>query len=238
MTAAGKTATGTLTLAYGPDDPSKPQHESYQLLFTDVKGHGNTRPIRYRIDVIRDLPPEVKFTSPEQEEVQVPADGGWKSASGRWTAISPCGGSCSARSMTAAAFDSAAVGQAGAGKTLAGPVPKDVCLRARPAGAAGRRPRRLLGRGRRQQGADGESLRDRASDDPRHRDRRRPPDTGPQPHLPPSATPDQPLPGDHEIPPQAERDQNPTPDEHTRNKGEQKTGQKTRRRQSGLGKCR
>ncbi len=75
MDAADKTATGTVTLAMDADDPTKPQHDSYQLLFTDAKDRGNTRPIRYRIDVIRDLPPEVKFTSPEQEESQVTEDG-------------------------------------------------------------------------------------------------------------------------------------------------------------------
>ena len=75
MEAAGKTASGTLTLALDADDPTKPQHESYQVLFTDAQGRGNNRPIRYRIEVVRDRPPEVKFAAPEQEEVQVPVDG-------------------------------------------------------------------------------------------------------------------------------------------------------------------
>ncbi len=75
MDTAGRTATGEFTLRLDPDDPTKPEHDSYQLLFTDNRGRTNTRPIRYRIDVIRDLPPEVKILSPEQEEVQVPVDG-------------------------------------------------------------------------------------------------------------------------------------------------------------------
>lgn len=75
MDAAGRAATGEFTLLLDPQDPTRPQHESYQLLFTDAKGRDNSRPIRYRIDVVRDLPPEVKFLSPQEDDVQVAVDG-------------------------------------------------------------------------------------------------------------------------------------------------------------------
>ena len=104
MDAAGQTATGQLTLALDADDPPSRSTSRIRLLFTDAKGRGNNRPIRYRIDVVRDLPPEVKFTSPEQEEVAGGRrTGGWKSASGPRTPTSACGGCCSARNATAAA---------------------------------------------------------------------------------------------------------------------------------------
>ena len=75
MDTAGRTASGQFTLFVDPEDPTKPQHESYQLLFTDAQGRGNNRPIRYRIDVTRDLPPEISITSPQDEEVRAPVDG-------------------------------------------------------------------------------------------------------------------------------------------------------------------
>ena len=106
MDAAAKLATGTLTLALDAEDPTKPQHDSYQILFTDAKDRGNTRPIRYRIDVDRDLPPEVKFTSPTRKNRRWPRTGGWRSASGPQIPISPCGACFCARNATAAACPS------------------------------------------------------------------------------------------------------------------------------------
>ena len=121
------TATGTLTLALDADDPTKPQHESYQVLFTDAQGRGNNRPIRYRIEVVRDLPPEVKFTSPG---ARGGAGGGgwasWRSASRRRTPISACGGWRSARSATASACPSPRCWPARAGKGLGGKIPEDL----------------------------------------------------------------------------------------------------------------
>ncbi|MGH7135456.1 MAG: hypothetical protein ACREHD_06925, partial [Pirellulales bacterium] len=41
------------------------EHESYQLRFRNEDGHENLKPIRYSIEVIPDLPPEVEFAEPE-----------------------------------------------------------------------------------------------------------------------------------------------------------------------------
>ncbi|HQU43129.1 MAG: hypothetical protein B7Z73_03785 [Planctomycetia bacterium 21-64-5] len=41
------------------------EHESYQLRFRNAEGHENPKPIRYSIEVIRDLPPEVELVEPE-----------------------------------------------------------------------------------------------------------------------------------------------------------------------------
>ena len=104
MQAAGKTATGALTLAMDADDPTKPQHESYQILFTDAKGHSNHRPIRYRIEVVRDLPPGGEVhRARSKRRCRWRRTGGWRSASGPRTPTSACGGWRSARNTTAAA---------------------------------------------------------------------------------------------------------------------------------------
>ncbi len=75
MDAKDKTATGRLTLKMSAEDASKPEFESYQIRFTDAKGRENRRPIRHRIEVLPDLPPEVTVVEPEKEETQVAADG-------------------------------------------------------------------------------------------------------------------------------------------------------------------
>ena len=75
MTADAKKATGRFTLRMRPDDPSRPEHESYQLRFTDVAGRENRQPIRHEIEVIPDLPPEVALVDPPEESIQLPENG-------------------------------------------------------------------------------------------------------------------------------------------------------------------
>ncbi len=76
MPVDGRAATGQFTLRLDPNDPSRGEYDCYQLRFSDPKGRENERPIRHRIDVIRDLPPEVRVVEPQQEEVNVAASGG------------------------------------------------------------------------------------------------------------------------------------------------------------------
>ena len=54
------------------EEPFRPEHECYQVQFTDTAGRTNRRPIRYRIEVTRDLPPEVHLVegSPALRAVQ------------------------------------------------------------------------------------------------------------------------------------------------------------------------
>ena len=75
MTADGNKASGRFTLQFSRDDPSLPEHDSYQLRFTDRAGNLNPRPTRHRIEVIRDLPPEVELVEPQQEEIRLAIDG-------------------------------------------------------------------------------------------------------------------------------------------------------------------
>ena len=75
MTSDGKTATGHFTLRLMDGDPSRPSYDCYQLRFTDMEGHENQRPIRYHIDVSRDLPPNVQLLDPSQEKTQVAENG-------------------------------------------------------------------------------------------------------------------------------------------------------------------
>ncbi|HYW79474.1 MAG TPA: hypothetical protein VE890_07840, partial [Thermoguttaceae bacterium] len=75
MIIAGKQATGHFVLELKADDPTLPWHDCYQLRFTDQAGRENRRPIRHEIEVIRDLPPQVQLIDPQEEEVQLVADG-------------------------------------------------------------------------------------------------------------------------------------------------------------------
>ncbi len=68
-------AIGTFTLRLDPNDPARPQHDNYQLRFVDTEGRANPRPIRHRVEVIRDLPPEVALLEPREQQVRVAADG-------------------------------------------------------------------------------------------------------------------------------------------------------------------
>lgn len=75
MAAEGRTATGQFTLRLDSRDVSRPEYDSYQLRFTDVQGRENEHPIRHRIEVTRDLPPDAQVVEPQQAEVQVPIGG-------------------------------------------------------------------------------------------------------------------------------------------------------------------
>ena len=75
MAASGRTATGRFTLRPSKDDPARAEYNCYQLRFTDQAGHQNRRPVRHRIDLIPDLPPEVQLLAPQQAETQLPSDG-------------------------------------------------------------------------------------------------------------------------------------------------------------------
>jgi hypothetical protein len=64
MQVEGTKATVSFPLVWN-DNLRRGEHESYQLRFRNEDGHENPKPIRYSIEVIRDLPPEVEFVEPE-----------------------------------------------------------------------------------------------------------------------------------------------------------------------------
>ena len=154
MTTDGRTAIGHLTLRLSPKDPAGPEYDSYQLRFADLQGRENPRPIRHRVEVIRDLPPEVQLVEPQQEEVQVAADG--KLAIKVW-AKDP---DFALRRVTLRAQHddkslpiAPLLDKTEARSGMAGRVLGRLHLPAGKAGAEGRRPGGVLGRGRGQQGA-------------------------------------------------------------------------------------
>lgn len=75
MAVHGKTATGQFTLGFDPQNPARPLNDCYQVLFTGVNGQSNRRPVRYHVDVIRDLAPEVQILAPKEEDAAVAQDG-------------------------------------------------------------------------------------------------------------------------------------------------------------------
>ncbi len=75
MSSDGRTAVGRFTLRLDPNDPSRPEYDSYQIRFFDAQGRPNVRPIPHRIEVIRDLPPSVELLRPQQENASVPVNG-------------------------------------------------------------------------------------------------------------------------------------------------------------------
>ncbi len=75
MNVEGKNVEGKFTLRMSPDDPKLPKYDSYMLRMADLQGRENLQPIRHRIDVIRDLPPEVFVLDQPAEDVQVPENG-------------------------------------------------------------------------------------------------------------------------------------------------------------------
>lgn len=75
MNAQDRTATGRFTLRMLPDDPTRGEHDFYQLRFTDKNHRENRHPIRYNIEVLRDLPPEVQIVEPQKDETNVALDG-------------------------------------------------------------------------------------------------------------------------------------------------------------------
>jgi hypothetical protein len=75
MAVAGSEANGDFIVRMKKDDPARPEDECYQIRFTDPQGRENRHPIRHRIEVLRDLPPEVELVSPKDQEVAIPENG-------------------------------------------------------------------------------------------------------------------------------------------------------------------
>jgi hypothetical protein len=74
LAAEGSRASGTITLQLKPDRQT-PWHGAYQVRFYNERGQRSRQPILHKIDVIRDLAPEVQVLQPERLRVEVPADG-------------------------------------------------------------------------------------------------------------------------------------------------------------------
>ena len=68
MRIEGRKADTTFTLGFRRDTPDLPEHDSYQLRFTNPDGHENPTPILHSIKVIRDLPPVVRLVDPTLKE--------------------------------------------------------------------------------------------------------------------------------------------------------------------------
>ncbi|MBN2024313.1 MAG: hypothetical protein JW809_16140 [Pirellulales bacterium] len=75
MTIEGDEAVGRFTLRLRADEPGRPEFDAYQIRFVDASGRENRRPVRYQIDVIPDVPPEVAFVDPPAEHVELPSNG-------------------------------------------------------------------------------------------------------------------------------------------------------------------
>jgi collagen type III alpha len=72
----GKKAIGQFTLPAYVDNEARSPLERYQIKFTDTGGHEARRPVRYNVEVDRDLPPDIEIVEPHQEgTVNVPLDG-------------------------------------------------------------------------------------------------------------------------------------------------------------------
>ncbi|HEX3659387.1 MAG TPA: hypothetical protein VHV55_26605 [Pirellulales bacterium] len=69
MSSSGREASYSFTLAI---KDGKPEHTAYYLVFTDRQGHSSddVAPIRYKIEVVADLPPEVAFVQPQLDPKQ------------------------------------------------------------------------------------------------------------------------------------------------------------------------
>lgn len=75
MNIDGRTAVGHFTLRTNPKDATGPEYDVYQLRFADLQDRENQQPIRHRIEVIRDLPPEIQLVEPEAKDTPVPLNG-------------------------------------------------------------------------------------------------------------------------------------------------------------------
>ena len=56
-------------------DRQPPWHATYQVRFYNERGQASQQPILHKIEVIRDLPPEVQILQPQRLRVEVPEDG-------------------------------------------------------------------------------------------------------------------------------------------------------------------
>lgn len=69
----GDRAHGKFKLALNKD--GKAEFDRYQLRFTNRGGEQDLHPIRHRIEVTADEPPQIAFTAPEKDDVSVPENG-------------------------------------------------------------------------------------------------------------------------------------------------------------------
>ncbi len=68
-------AEGKFTLRLDPQDPTRSEYDSYQLLVKDEQGRPNRRPTRYRIETLADRAPTVSIVEPQREETPVERTG-------------------------------------------------------------------------------------------------------------------------------------------------------------------
>lgn len=71
----GQQAWGSMTLEMQPDG-LRPKHTAYLLRFETEGGQSNSRAPMYRIEVTRDLTPEIEILTPVQERIELPVDRG------------------------------------------------------------------------------------------------------------------------------------------------------------------
>ncbi len=71
MQTEGQEAKATFRLAL-QDDRRTPEHDCYHLVFKNEQGQQNPQPVRHQIEVTRDLPPEIQFVAPKQDDVDLP----------------------------------------------------------------------------------------------------------------------------------------------------------------------
>ncbi len=57
------------------EDRRTQRFRGYELVFINDQGNPNDSPIRHRIEITRDLPPEIELLTPQVPEVEVPLDG-------------------------------------------------------------------------------------------------------------------------------------------------------------------
>jgi hypothetical protein len=74
LAADGERGRGTVTLLLRPDRQT-PWHTTYQVRYYNERGQRSERPILHKIEVLRDLTPEVQILKPDRLRVEVPEDG-------------------------------------------------------------------------------------------------------------------------------------------------------------------
>ena len=68
----GQSVAVSFTLALSANDHTRPQYAHYRLR---PENRPEPQPVQYRIDVLPDLPPEIKFLAPQEEAVDLPQNG-------------------------------------------------------------------------------------------------------------------------------------------------------------------
>src|SRR6185437_2324595 len=69
LAAEGQQARGTITLLL-KGDRQTPWRGTYQVRFYNERGQRSQQPILHKIEVLRDLPPEVQLLKPERLRVE------------------------------------------------------------------------------------------------------------------------------------------------------------------------